>query len=427
MRSRPLHLCQFLSISACVLATSVPVNTAEAIPAFARKYGTACTTCHVGGPRKLNAFGESFKLNGYRMPRPTETDQRRHEEIQLGAPARKQLFPNTVWPGELPQAVGISFLGQHRFSVDLERNAGQSRFKSPSIFAMVLGGTLGDGFGFFGEYVLFVNGNSGLGHLLIAITDPFEKILPRGALSFRVGRFAPAIEPYPDNNRRTISHNSVSDYRVVPGGFRLRDRQAGIEAYGRPTGRILWTTGIVNGENPLDDATNHKDLYAALEFKLGGSPYLDPSPASPGSPSWHDNSLTLGLGGWFGRHQIQPTDGTPFANKFGRLVGKLRFKLFDLDTQAAIAWGRDKNPTGAGTSVDSLAWTVQSDYVVYPWLQFVLRYDELHVDAQETSRVITPHVSLFARMNVWLRLETAIDIGRNTDRPEIQLDLSYAF
>ena len=86
----------------------------------------------------------------------------------------------------------------------------------------------------------------------------------------------------------------------------------------------------------------------------------------------------------------EPTDGTPFANKFGRLVGKLRFKLFDLDTQAAIAWGRDKNPNGTGTSVDSLAWTAQSDYVLYPWLQFALRYDELRIEAQKTSRSSRP-------------------------------------
>ena len=40
---------------------------AEAIPAFARKYKTACITCHATFPR-LTALGEAFRLNGYKMP-----------------------------------------------------------------------------------------------------------------------------------------------------------------------------------------------------------------------------------------------------------------------------------------------------------------------------------------------------------------------
>ena len=39
---------------------------AEAIPAFARKYGVSCNTCHVQFP-KLNHFGIAFKNRGYRM------------------------------------------------------------------------------------------------------------------------------------------------------------------------------------------------------------------------------------------------------------------------------------------------------------------------------------------------------------------------
>src|SRR5690242_7986939 len=37
------------------------------LPLFARKYGVACTTCHLAFPR-LNSFGMAFRQNGYRMP-----------------------------------------------------------------------------------------------------------------------------------------------------------------------------------------------------------------------------------------------------------------------------------------------------------------------------------------------------------------------
>src|SRR5260221_4855513 len=37
-----------------------------AIPAFARKYGMPCSSCHEAWP-KLSPFGQSFKDNGYQM------------------------------------------------------------------------------------------------------------------------------------------------------------------------------------------------------------------------------------------------------------------------------------------------------------------------------------------------------------------------
>jgi hypothetical protein len=43
-------------------------NSAQAIPAFARKYGLACSACHTNWPR-LNRFGINFRDNGYRMNR----------------------------------------------------------------------------------------------------------------------------------------------------------------------------------------------------------------------------------------------------------------------------------------------------------------------------------------------------------------------
>jgi len=43
------------------------VQTAEAIPAFARKYTLNCTTCHTA-PLQINTFGERFLENGYQLP-----------------------------------------------------------------------------------------------------------------------------------------------------------------------------------------------------------------------------------------------------------------------------------------------------------------------------------------------------------------------
>ena len=54
---------------AVVLSTPPP---ASAIPAFSRKYGTSCTTCHSDFP-KLNDFGKAFKDAGFKFPKDDES------------------------------------------------------------------------------------------------------------------------------------------------------------------------------------------------------------------------------------------------------------------------------------------------------------------------------------------------------------------
>ena len=76
-------------------------SRAEAIPAFARRYGTSCQTCHVIYP-KLTPFGEAFRRNGFKFPGKDE-DFVKQEQVPLGQEAYRQVFPDAVWPGTLPE------------------------------------------------------------------------------------------------------------------------------------------------------------------------------------------------------------------------------------------------------------------------------------------------------------------------------------
>src|SRR6201987_2250184 len=71
-----------------------------AIPAFARKYKTACATCH-NNWAELNDFGRAFKLNGFKFPKDDE-EMVKDPPLLLGAQAQKESFPNSIFPGELP-------------------------------------------------------------------------------------------------------------------------------------------------------------------------------------------------------------------------------------------------------------------------------------------------------------------------------------
>lgn len=53
-----------VTASALAVLLLAPFSRADAIPAFARKYGISCSTCHFPVPR-LNAFGERFAENGF--------------------------------------------------------------------------------------------------------------------------------------------------------------------------------------------------------------------------------------------------------------------------------------------------------------------------------------------------------------------------
>src|SRR5690242_1404437 len=71
-----------------------------AIPAFSRQYGTSCSTCHVDFP-KLNDFGKAFKDAGFKFPKDDETFIK-VPPVMLGAPAQKDLWPHSIFPGTIP-------------------------------------------------------------------------------------------------------------------------------------------------------------------------------------------------------------------------------------------------------------------------------------------------------------------------------------
>src|SRR5256885_11824228 len=63
-------MASFRKLVVAVLLSAVVVlassNSAQALPAFARKYGLRCSACHESWPM-LNYFGQKFKDNGYQL------------------------------------------------------------------------------------------------------------------------------------------------------------------------------------------------------------------------------------------------------------------------------------------------------------------------------------------------------------------------
>lgn len=78
------------TVGLVILVSALPgVAAAHEIPYFARKYGVACSQCHIAPP-KLNAFGEGFVARGYEMPGLVS---RRTWPFALWVSGRSESFP----------------------------------------------------------------------------------------------------------------------------------------------------------------------------------------------------------------------------------------------------------------------------------------------------------------------------------------------
>src|SRR5690242_12180736 len=108
MKSRGVRLGRytmlvFFGIFIYLISATPP---ASAIPVFARKYGTSCSTCHNNFP-ELNDFGWAFYKNGFKFPKDDETFVK-EPPVLLGAKAQKEAFPgNAIFPGEIPGTVPV--------------------------------------------------------------------------------------------------------------------------------------------------------------------------------------------------------------------------------------------------------------------------------------------------------------------------------
>lgn len=104
-------------------------SEASAVPAWARKTGLPCLSCHVGGSSRLNELGRDFQMRGHRL--------------KIDAPAQPLRWM------DFPGYVSLSTKLRHADRTD---RPAYSHFQTGSVFA---GGPLTRHLGFFGEYIAY--------------------------------------------------------------------------------------------------------------------------------------------------------------------------------------------------------------------------------------------------------------------------------
>src|SRR5271167_1136479 len=206
MSRRPFNAFPKLSFLLMLLALSFAFSgTSHAIPAFARMYGTSCSTCHIDFP-KLNDFGKAFKDAGFKFPKDDES-MLKIPPVMLGTPANKELWPKAIWPGTIPgiPPIGFQMTNYLQFT---GTSSGKFASLTPAgtlppfvpttdfetgLFSLFTAGNFGSDIAFWVDDDISVggdNGNGGLGdaYLKFVNVSRFLK-MPTDSLSVKVGQF----------------------------------------------------------------------------------------------------------------------------------------------------------------------------------------------------------------------------------------------
>ncbi|MEX2662309.1 MAG: hypothetical protein WD227_10270 [Vicinamibacterales bacterium] len=459
------HRCAraLVSSAAVMVAVLLASTRAEAIPAYARKYKTSCQTCHIAYP-KLNPFGEAFRLRGYRMPAETE-DQIKETPVSLGAPGYKRLWPDAVWPSDMPGTLPLSLdttftnLSSHRSGGDHGDETIKNDFRFPEEVGVLWGGTLGETLSFFGEVAFKQEAGEGHSGLELEMEHGqlnFNGLFGSGtAFNLKIGRFAPEITQPISHSHLLTTGGPAPLLQFVPiaahGGSQVGGHDAtgialphsvdGLEVYGILRHRVLYSAGLANGLGPGDesmDGNDAKDVFGRVAFKIGGLP-LDGEGFTPSDKNWQERSLTLGVfayrgdgSGVLARGQGHHADELIEDRTFTRVGFDVSVFFQDLNLLAGMVRGRDtlaeyEEMAGHGDEVEVeftgeddftyRTWFVEADYVAKPWLHGALRYEWLDPanQRQPSFKRIVPNVTALIRANVKAYFEYQRNLGENDD------------
>ena len=443
-------------------------SSAYAVPAFARKYQTSCSTCHIVFP-KLNAFGEAFRLRGYRMPGETE-EMVKQPPVSLGSPAYKKLWPKAIWPGEISSAVPLAVnikladLSTSTLNEDGSVTSMNNDFQFPQELNIFGAGTLGEHVSYLAEVTFGENPDSSvsveLEHARLQFDSPFGK---EDLFHFRIGKFAPnvadgfqemwistdaAIDSLFAYNPIGVNGGTGLAEDVSPAPIAFPDRVRGFEGYGIIAHRALWVAGFANGIGPGTtggfDGNNAKDVYARFDYKIGGMG-LDGFTGGSAIPekNWRDNSLRLGVFTYRGDganidFPITAEDGATqqiqdlhflrtgfYASGFFQDLNVFGAYLHGTDTLQAFEEGVAVAPP-FGPNYN--AWFTQVDYLPYPWLQGTFRYETVRPGDRSVPSLKTGvfNASALIRANVKAMAEYSRDF-REGDNHSFGVFVRFAF
>ena len=432
----------------------VSTTRVSAIPAFARKYQTSCTTCHNNYP-ELNDFGEAFKKNGFKFPKDDEVFVK-EPPVMLGAKAQKEAFPGAVYPGEIPGTLPIGFRYSGMFALNSKQPqaAGyvpRTDLFAPDTLALIAAGSFGPNISFWIDDDVSAGGSGadgGLGDGYLKFNDLGHYLkLPKDSLNVRFGQFELDL---PFSQARTVyaSEYDIYGQASVAGAwgptatlsgepttnnpFVLGASQRGIEIGGYPNdGNFAWSIAVVNGSNDGSAVRNSKDVYVRVSQKFNlerdAAARKEVQAAGPTGPRDH-SSIRIGGFYYYGRNAQNIGNSLYPGNTFGtirepfyRVGTDLRFKYRHMELFGLLMYAHDQNhlvdtegdTISTGRPVTFSGGFAGLNYWIYPWMIASLRYDAVNspadflngVSKNGTRNRVSPGLQVLVRSNIKLVFE----------------------
>jgi hypothetical protein len=378
-------------IGATMLLALSP-DPAHAVPAFARKYGTSCTTCHTVYP-KLTPFGEAFRRNGFRFP-GIDRDYIKQDSITL---RRSASGDTATLPAQVPLALG--FKGETVFHPDKNSSAGKADHGAAVSSADTIaegqlwaGGSFSEKATFFAELVVSSHGAVELENAQVHLND---LIGPAHAFNLRVGRGASHLTSFGPHSTYladafvpatpvTALNGATSDSWNIGGHFN------GVELSGVvAAGRVAYSVGWNAGSNR--DARTSQDVYGHFGVKVGGM-RLDGEgngKTTNADRPWEETAITFDAFAYHSRSNVSfpaLTDGGPevlLDNSANVVGGSIRAQWGSLELNSGAYVENHLHAQGDGSSAKALVHFDELSFVVAPWIVPAVRFEltQLRPDA----------------------------------------------
>ncbi len=444
-------------------------SAAYAIPAFARKYGTSCQTCHTIYP-KLTPFGEAFRRNGYKFPGKDE-DFIKQDMVPLGNEAYRKMWPReSVWPGILAASAPLALGINGNLVIHPDKNSGAAQADNGAVVSLHdlvaeghlwAGGSFSEHIAYFAEITFGTDSSLDLEHAELHFNDLFSA---KHALNIYVGRGSPTLTsfgPHSSYVGDTLmpSLQVTALYGATSDSFGVPDQTNLVEINGMAKGRFIYSVGVNSGANI--DVRNSESVYAHVGYKLGGM-RLDGEGDTKGNPNkpWAENALTVDLFGVRAASHFQPGANamlatgmapSPLDDTAWVAGGNLRGTLGSLELNAGFYYEWHDHATADGSPVQAAVQYDELSYVVLPWLVPAVRIEYAALKARGQSRIndvkIIPGIVALVRPNIKLSLTGQIEyadgapdggwgawggsatpmLGAVTELESIQVGLAYAF
>ncbi len=413
----------FLLTSLAIFSSSLTPPTAQAIPAFARKYDVNCTVCHTRVPR-LNRTGERFLENGYQLPGTEDGDS-----------IKKSLLGDLTLD-DVTNYLGFRLRGNVLRNFEYSRRATGSNIAGnpqdrtelgfPEVFSMFTAGTVTNNVGFFVElesnleedetgieraFLTFNNfGQHDWAHLRVGKLDPsayssyatlrqhFELVGDNSedngsfmaSTINRIGltpaAFANKFYGLFDRRGTTILPTAPSLFHAVA--------EMGLDLYGRPFGDwFLYQVGILNGANePFGDSNKSKDWYVLTRFDFAQSEYF---------------SINFSGFAYFGRNNAKVASAANANWSQYGFLANIRYHMVDI-YGAFVVDRLTGLPKSADSQIDNSATgvTLEANVLATDRILVGLRYD--HLDAGGLRSQRTSHSLLALIAKYYIRSNIAV-------------------